>query len=70
MNRDRAWEAYLRDGRFWGGVWLIGSLGLLGFLLWDARSWLAGSPEGSFRYTRLNEWPVAVIWCFTFPSLP
>lgn len=69
MNRDRAWEAYLRDGRFWGGVWLIGSLGLLGFLLWDARSWLAGSPEGSFRYTRLNEWPVAVIWWFLAPLI-
>jgi two-component system LytT family sensor kinase len=61
--------AYLRDGRFWGGLWLAGSLGLLGFLLWDARSWLAGSPAASFRYTRLNEWPAAVGWWFLAPLI-
>jgi hypothetical protein len=69
MNEDRLWVAYLRDWRFWGVLWLTGSLGLLGFLLWDARSWLAGLPEASFRNTSLNEWPVGVIWWFLAPLI-
>jgi len=69
MNMERDWLAYLRDWRFWGALWLAGTLGLVGFLLWDARSWLAGSPEASFRYTRLNEWPAAMLWWFLAPLI-
>lgn len=69
MNQTSPWPAYLRDWRFWGALWLAGSLGLLGFLLWDARSWLAGAPEASFRYTRLNVWPASVLWWFLAPVI-
>ncbi len=41
MRQDKA---ILRDWRFWGGLWLAGTTVLVGVLLWDARSWLAGAP--------------------------
>ena len=31
--------------------------------------WLVGSPDGSFRYTALNEWPVGVLWWFLVPLI-
>ncbi len=48
-------RACFRDWRCWLVLWLAGMLVLAGLLLWDARSWLLGSPEASFRYTRLNQ---------------
>jgi hypothetical protein len=62
MNR-----AWLRDWRFWMVLWLVGSAALVGVLLWDARSWLAGVPEASFRDTALRLWPVSVMWWFLSP---
>jgi two-component system LytT family sensor kinase len=59
----------LRDWRCWTAVWLLPTLGLVGWLLWDARGWLAGSPDASFRYTALNEWPVALLWWFLAPLI-
>jgi len=69
MSPDRSRMDYLRDWRFWGALWLAGSLGLLGFLLWDARAWLAGSPEATFRYTCLNTWPAGWLWWFLAPLI-
>jgi two-component system LytT family sensor kinase len=59
----------LRDWRCWAGLWLLITLGLVGLLLWDARGWLLGAPAAAFRYTRLNEWPVAVLWWFLAPVI-
>lgn len=58
-----------RDWRCWAALWLLLSLGLFGWLWWDARSWLLGSPDASFRYTALNEWPVWVLWWFLAPLI-
>lgn len=66
MTQDKA---YLRDWRFWGGLWLAGTVVLVGVLLWDARSWLAGVPEASFRATALRLWPVSVLWWFLAPLI-
>lgn len=66
MNWDKA---YLRDWRFWGGLWLAGSVVLAGVLLWDARSWLGGAPEASFRGTALRRWPVSVMWWWLAPLI-
>jgi two-component system LytT family sensor kinase len=66
VSQDRT---VLRDARFWGLLWLVGSVGLVGWLLWDARSWLTGAPEGSFRGTALRMWPVAVLWWFLAPLI-
>ncbi len=62
-------RACLRDWRCWLGLWLVGLLVLAGLLLWDARSWLLGSPEASFRYTRLNQWPVWLLWWAVAPGI-
>jgi len=66
VSSDRA---YLRDWRFWGALWLAGSAVIIGILLWDARSWLAGAPEASFRGTALRQWPVSVLWWFLAPLI-
>jgi two-component system, LytTR family, sensor kinase len=66
MSPGRAW---LRDWRFWGAVWLTGSLVLVGLLLWDSRSWLAGVPEAAFRTTALRMWPVSLMWWFLAPLI-
>ena len=69
MSPDRTWTEHLRGWRFWGALWLAGSVGLMGFLLWDARAWLAGSPEASFRYTGLNTWPAGWLWWLLAPLI-
>lgn len=48
-------------------LWLAGVVGLTAWLLWDARAWLAGSPNASFRRTALNLWPLWVFWVFAAP---
>ncbi|MES1168407.1 MAG: hypothetical protein ABUL61_04485, partial [Oleiharenicola lentus] len=62
-------KAWLRDWRFWGILWLVGSVGLISWLLWDARGWLAGAPEGAFRGTALRTCPVMVMWWFLAPLI-
>jgi len=59
----------LRSWRCWAVLWAAITSVLVGFLLWDARSWLLGSPDASFRYTALNEWPVSVLWWFFAPLI-
>ncbi len=66
MSLGKAW---LRDWRFWGGLWLVGSAVLVGVLFWDARAWLGGIPEASFRSTALRLWPVSVMWWFLAPLI-
>lgn len=58
-----------RDWRCWAGLWLVITLGLVSWLLWDARGWLLGTPEGAFRFTALNEWPVSTLWWFLAPLI-
>ncbi|HEX2860229.1 MAG TPA: histidine kinase [Lacunisphaera sp.] len=41
----------------------------MSWLLWDARGWLLGTPEGAFRFTALNEWPVSTLWWFLAPLI-
>ncbi|MES1168102.1 MAG: histidine kinase, partial [Oleiharenicola lentus] len=57
----------MRDGRFWGLLWLACSIALVGVLVYDARSWLAGTPGASFRETKLDTWPTEVTWWFLAP---
>jgi two-component system, LytTR family, sensor kinase len=59
----------VRDWRWWMALWLFITLVLVGYLLVDARSWLSGSPDASFRYTLLNEWPPSVLWWFLAPII-
>ncbi|AOS43784.1 Sensor histidine kinase YehU [Lacunisphaera limnophila] len=66
----RGWfGTWLRDWRIWGGLWLAGLLVLAGLLLWDARSWLAGAPDASFRATRLHQWPLSLLWWVLLPAV-
>lgn len=58
-----------RNGRAWLAVWLAGTAGLLVLLLWDVRPWLSDSPPVSFRLTRLNLWPLEVIWWLLAPGI-
>lgn len=69
MNRASLPGRWLRDWRFWGLLWLAGLLAGLGVLLWDARGWLAGAPEASFRLTLLNQWPVWSLWWVVAPAV-
>jgi two-component system LytT family sensor kinase len=55
------------SGRFWFRIWLVGSLALLAVLLSDAWPWLRGEPESAFRSTKLNEWPLEVVWWLLVP---
>ncbi len=59
----------LRDWRCWLGLWAAVILGAAGFLLWDARGWLLGSADASFRYTKLNQWPVWLLWWVVAPAV-
>jgi len=63
--KDTLWH---RRG-FWAAIWLAGTLVLIGVLGWDAWPWLSGSPEAAFRDTKLNEWPVEVIWWLLAPGI-
>lgn len=69
MSRRGLIGTWWRDWRFWVALWLAGVLVAVGVLMWDARSWLAGSPEASFRLTWLNKWPVWTLWWFVAPAI-
>ncbi len=69
MTWRRFIVTWLRDWRFWGAIWLAGIVVAGAVLLWDARSWIGGSPEASFRTTLLNKWPVWVLWWVVAPAI-
>lgn len=58
-----------RSLRNWFGIWLGLTAGLLGYLLWDARAWLQGAPDATFRSTQLNLWPVEALWWLFIPVI-
>ena len=58
-----------RNWRLWLAVWLAGTAVLAALLLWDAWPWLSGSPQASFRNTRLNLWPLAALWWLLAPGI-
>ena len=53
--------------RFWFWIWLVGSVALLAVLLADAWPWLRGDSQAAFRSTKLNEWPLEIIWWLLVP---
>ncbi len=70
MDPDTAPSAFplWRSGRFWLGMWLAVTLVLAALLLWDAAPWLRGEPDAAFRYTRLNQWPLGLLWWLLVPA--
>ncbi len=52
---------------FWSLIWWTGTVALCALLLWDCLPWLRGDPRTAFRYTKLNEWPLEVIWWLLIP---
>jgi len=69
MNRGPGnMAATLRTGaRLWFLLWLAGTAVLGGVLAWDAMDWLKGMPQATFRYTRLNQWPLESLWWLLAP---
>lgn len=53
--------------RFWFWIWLAGSVVLLAVLLTDAWPWLRGDSQAAFRSTKLNEWPLEIVWWLLVP---
>lgn len=56
-----------RNWRPWFSLWLAGSAILLALLLWDAWPWLRGTPQATFRHTKLNQWPIEGLWWLLAP---
>ncbi len=50
-------------------IWLAGTAVIATVLLWDAWPWLMGVPQASFRYTKLDQWPLEVIWWLLIPGI-
>jgi two-component sensor histidine kinase len=69
MKLAQLYRQGLRDWRCWAALWLVVTLVLTGVLLWDARGWLLGWPDASFRYTHLNEWPLSLLWWLLAPLI-
>ena len=63
-NGDNPWW---RNWRLWALVWVIGTVGLLAILWWDARLWLQNAPQATFRTTKLNVWPLEILWWLFVP---
>lgn len=61
--------AWWRNPRLWLVVWLAGTVALAGILLWDARSWLEDAPQATFRATKLNLWPLELLWWLFIPAI-
>ena len=53
--------------RFWFWLWFAGCFALGAILLWDAWPWLRGDSQAAFRYTKLNEWPLEILWWVLVP---
>jgi two-component system LytT family sensor kinase len=62
-------SVWWRNWRFWLVVWVTGTVALTAFLLWDARAWLQDAPQATFRTTRLNLWPLEILWWFFVPAV-
>jgi len=60
---------FWRNPRFWLLAWLAGTIVLAAVLIWDAWPWLQGAPQATFRSTKLNQWPVAVLWWLLVPGI-
>jgi len=58
-----------RNWRFWLLVWVTGTMALMVVVLWDARSWLQDAPLATFRATKLNLWPLEILWWFFVPAI-
>ena len=71
MNADTRSSAVplWRRARFWFQAWLAGTIVLLLYLLWDAAPWLGGGAQAAFRYTKLNQWPIEVLWWLLVPII-
>lgn len=59
----------LRDGRLWAILWSAGALALAAWLWGDARSWIAGAPEASFRETALHRWSDLALGWLLVPAV-
>ena len=58
-----------RNPRTWLALWLTVTAVFLVLLLWDAWPWLTGSPQASFRNTKLNLWPLDLLWWLLAPGM-
>lgn len=68
IDGDRMIRApFWRDWRTWFGVWLVGTVAFGVVLAWDAWPWLQGSTLVTFRYTKLNRWPIEGLWWLLLP---
>lgn len=65
-NGSAAWWRNWRWGLL---VWVTGAVALTAILLWDARSWLQDAPQATFRATKLNLWPLEILWWFFLPVI-
>lgn len=63
---DKRWW---QNQRVWLGLWIIGSVMLAAVLLWDARAWLQNAPDATFRATKLNLWPLELLWWLFIPAI-
>jgi len=61
--------AWWRNWRWWLLFWVAGSVALTALVLWDARSWLQDGPQATFRATKLNLWPLEILWWFFVPVI-
>ncbi len=62
-------EAGWRNARWGWGLWLVGTIALVAFLWWDARAWLQDAPQATFRTTKLNLWPLEILWWLFVPAI-
>jgi two-component system, LytTR family, sensor kinase len=58
-----------RNRWIWLLIWLAGTAALLAGLSWNAWPWLGGTPGATFRETRLNEWPLEILWWLLAPLI-
>jgi two-component system LytT family sensor kinase len=61
--------AWWRNRTLWVALWLAGTVALAASLIWDARPWLQGEPQATFRATKLNLWPLEVLWWLFIPII-
>ncbi len=65
---DHTFVPLWRRTRLWFLLWLLATAGAVVYLLWDAWPWLAGNPHATFRYTKLNQWPIECLWWLLVPG--
>ena len=65
-NGENPWW---RSWRLWALIWVIGTAVLLAILWWDARAWLQNAPQATFRTTKLNVWPLEILWWLFVPAI-